>query len=143
MFNSPPRALSGALLACLLFSPLHAASQDAEPDAFGDAKLVVEPTALSLELGEKAVLTARVVDGQGEVVDIPIFFFSRNRRGASVDSEGNVEGLAPGEHKLVVRTSRRGGRRLSAEVMVDVAYPRGRQRVVRRPARFHLHRNLD
>lgn len=115
----------------LLLSGLSAA-QDPKPST---ARIVVQPSSLELQVGDTATLKAQVLGAEGEVLDEEIFFFSRGRRSVTVDSEGNVEALAPGTFTIVARTRRRGataegqesrvslGERLTAEVTVTVLPP--------------------
>lgn len=118
--TSPPMWL--ALLAAVFFliaSPL-SAQEPAEPAADEEqageegaeeeekpaippgAELKVSPTELTLEVGDKATLTATVVDGDGEVVEgVDVVFFSRNRRRLGVNPAGEVEAHGPGNVKVV------------------------------------------
>lgn len=97
------RSLLAALAAIAPAAPAAHAQDEAAPAAL---RLVVEPTALELEVGGTAKITARVEDADGQTVDEEIFFFSRGRRAVSVDAEGNVEALEPGSATIVVRTRR-------------------------------------
>lgn len=74
--------------------------------------LVIEPTELTLDVGETATFTARIVDGAGEPVDARILYFSRNRRrvGVSRGDDGNsatVTAIKPGTVEVIVRERRR------------------------------------
>jgi hypothetical protein len=86
-------------------------------------KLDVRPTKLELEVGEKAQLKTMVLDAGGDAMDVEVIFFSRGRKLVTVDKEGNVEALAPGQATLIARTQRRGGERLSVEIPVTVNPP--------------------
>ena len=67
-------------------------------------QLTIEPTELALALGEKTTLTATVRDGDGNIVDRPVLFFSQARRAVSVNaSTGEVEALRPGDYMLTAR----------------------------------------
>ena len=61
--------------------------------------LEVLPEQLELEVGDKAQLATRVLDADGKVLDVEVIFFSRGRRSVTVDKEGNIEALAPGEER--------------------------------------------
>ncbi len=120
-----------ALCLCLSLSGLSIA-QDPKPTG---ERIVVEPASLKLEVGESASLKARVVDGNGQTVEGEVFFFSRGRRSVTIDDDGTVEALAPGNFTIVARTRRRGstgegqesrsllGERLTAEIPVTVLPP--------------------
>jgi hypothetical protein len=93
-------------------------------------KLVVEPSELTLEVGEKATLKAIVTDGDGNALDRAIVFYSRRRRSVSVNPAGNVEAYRPGEHVLVAMVpknpedlDRRADALLTIEIPVTVPNP--------------------
>ena len=92
--------------------------------------LIVEPNELTLEVGEKATLTATVKDKDGNTVDRAIVFYSRRRRSVSVNPAGDVEAYRPGEHVLVAMVpknpedlDRRADALLTVEVPVTVPNP--------------------
>ncbi len=145
--TSPPIWL--ALLAAVFFliaSPL-AAQEPAEPAAEEEqageegaeeeekppippgAELKVSPTELTLEVGDKATLTATVVDGDGEAVEgVDVVFFSRNRRRLGVNPAGEIEAHGPGSVQviaLVPKEAEDEPRRAEAllRVEVDVTIP--------------------
>lgn len=110
---------------------------DEEDEEEPAARIVVEPAALELAVGDTAQLTASVIGADGAPLEVELMYFSRARRAVSVDAEGRVEAFAPGTHELVVRT-RRGasgdggeeqegrrelGERLTATVEVVVPRP--------------------
>jgi hypothetical protein len=65
------------------------------------AELVVEPKALTLEIGRSASLTATVKDKDGAVVERPVVFYSRRRTSVGVNPAGVVEAYRPGDHVVV------------------------------------------
>jgi len=69
--------------------------------------LIVEPAELELEAGETATVTARVEGPDGSVLEEEVMFYSRARRSVSIDEDGHVEALVPGEYTLVARTRRK------------------------------------
>ncbi len=93
--------------------------------------VTVEPDSVTLEVGEKATLTATVHDGDGEVVDdATVIFYSRARRNVGVTQSGEVKAYRPGEFTLVALvpssptdTSPRANARARAEVAVTVPLP--------------------
>lgn len=93
-------------------------------------KLVVEPSELTLEVGERATLQATVTDGDGNVLDRAIVFYSRRRRSVSVNPAGDVEAYRPGEHVLVAMVpknpedlDRRADALLTVEIPVTIPNP--------------------
>ena len=92
--------------------------------------LIVEPNELTLEVGEKATLTATVKDKDGNTVDRAIVFYSRRRRSVSVNPAGDVEAYRPGEHVLGAMVpknpedlDRRAGALLTVEIPVSIPNP--------------------
>ena len=96
-------------------------------DLAAAARISVEPSTLTLAVGEKATLKATVVDGAGNVIEQSVLFISRARRGVSVGAaDGQVEALQPGNYSIIARVSvagGRGGTNLDALVEVTVEYP--------------------
>lgn len=84
----------------------------------------VTPATLTLEVGQTAPLTAHVVDANGMTRDVPVLFFSRDRRGAAVDRRtGVVTALAPGTHTVVALARLADGTRVVGEATVEVPTP--------------------
>ena len=92
----------------------------------------VEPSELTLDVGEKATLTATVKDEDGNEVATPVIFITRARRNVGVTATGEVEAYSPGEFTVVaiVPSGEEGGRRrgarpgeLSAEVRITIPQP--------------------
>jgi len=78
------------------------AEEEEKPPIPAGAELEVSPTELTLEVGEKANLTATVVDGDGEAIEgIDVVFFSRNRRRLGVNPAGEVEAHGPGDVQVI------------------------------------------
>ena len=71
-----------------------------------DRELVVEPARLELDAGDTAQLSVRVVAADGTRLEERVLFYSRARRSVTVDQEGRVEALQPGEYTIIVRTRR-------------------------------------
>ena len=76
-----------------------------EPEQVVVARVEVTPTALTLQVGEKARITAVAYDADGNVLEVPILFFSRGGRGRlAVDrTTGELEALKGGEYEVMVR----------------------------------------
>jgi hypothetical protein len=105
-----------------------ARAQEPEAEEPADERvLVVEPAELTLEAGETAALTARVEGPDGAVLEEEVMFYSRARRSVTIDKEGQVEAIQPGEFTLVARTRRPDAdselKRLTIKVPVVVTRP--------------------
>ena len=106
-----------------------AAEEEEKPPIPPGAELKVSPTELTLEVGDKANLTATVVDGDGETIEgVDVVFFSRNRRRLGVNPAGEVEAHGPGNVQviaLVPKEAEDEPRRAEAllRVEVDVTIP--------------------
>ena len=91
----------------------------------------VEPNELTLDVGEKATLSAEVRDSSGRVVDdVTVIFYSRSRRSVGVTRNGQVEAYQPGEFTVIAlmpaEPDQRGARsdaRVHSEVPVTVRRP--------------------
>lgn len=105
-----------ALFGLLLLGASEAGAQEI-------ARIEVEPASLTLEVGDKATVTARVLDAEGNVVDAPVLFFSRGGRGRlDVNrSTGEVEAFKGGEYEILARVLT--NREVVGRVAVEVAYP--------------------
>ena len=65
------------------------------------ASIEIEPSSLTLEVGQKAQLTAVVKDSDGNILpNAQVLFFSRARRKLGVTPSGSIEPYLPGEHKV-------------------------------------------
>jgi len=109
----------------LIFSLAIGAASAQEP-----AELVVEPGALTLEVGENATLTATVRDARGNILERPVVFYSRRRLSVGVNPAGIVEAFRPGEHVLIAMVpkdpedlDRRAEALLSVEIPVTIPKP--------------------
>ena len=105
------------------------AEEEEKPPIPPGAELKVSPTELTLEVGDKANLTATVVGADGETIEgVDVVFFSRNRRRLGVNPAGEVEAHGPGNVKviaLVPKEAEDEPRRAEAllRVEVDVTIP--------------------
>ena len=126
-----PRRPTARVGAPALAAPLLAASLLAGA-AFAQepAELVVDPPALTLEVGDSAQLSATVKDAAGNEMERGVIFFSRARRFVGVNPAGMVEAHRPGEHTLVAMVprepgvmNRRADMALLVEIPVTVAFP--------------------
>ncbi len=114
MVPSATKRFAPLFLALCLVMPLTALAQDTE-----GLSVKVEPAELTLKVGEKAQLNAKIVDADGVEQEHGVFFFSMNRRAVSVTPQGEVTSLKPGTYTLFVGMSRD----LYTEVEVTVPYP--------------------
>ncbi len=87
------------------------------------ARVEVTPAALSLQVGEKATVSAIVYDADGNALDVPVLFFSRDGRGKlGVDrATGEIEAFKGGEFEVLARAM--GPNRVSGTMTVTVAFP--------------------
>jgi hypothetical protein len=122
--------LRAILLASLLPATVAdglSAQEDEREEAPDERVLVVEPAELELEVGETATVTARVKGADGAQREEEVMFYSRARRSVTIDKEGQVEALKPGEFTLVARTRRPGAdselKRLTVQIPVVVHRP--------------------
>ncbi len=121
------------LFACalvLIVVPVALAQNEEAEEGPVPSELVVEPSELTLEVGEKATLTATVKDADGTPMDRTVVFYSRARRRLGVNPAGGVEAYRPGDHVLVAmvpedpeRTDRRAEALLSVEIEVHIPNP--------------------
>ena len=93
-------------------------------------ELVVEPPELTLQVGDKATLSATVKDADGNVVERPVVFYSRRRLSVGVNPAGIVEAFRPGEHTLIAMVpkdpedlDRRAEALLTVEIPVVIPKP--------------------
>ena len=92
----------------------------AAQDQATPARLEVTPMTVQLESGEQLDLQVTVYDSAGNVIDIPVRFFSRPRGGLAVSPQGHVETSKGGEYTVYALVSRP---RLMQQVTVSVEYP--------------------
>ena len=96
----PLRRIPGAAFRVAALSGLAFAAASARP-APQAASIVIEPDALTLEVGETAQLSATVTDAAGNpVADARVVFFSGNRRALTVTPGGHVSANQPGDHEV-------------------------------------------
>jgi hypothetical protein len=84
------------------------------------ARLEVSPTAAELQSGEELTFQATVYDSAGNVMDVPVLYFSRARGRLAVSREGHLQASKGGEYTVFafVREPR-----LFQQITVTVAYP--------------------
>ena len=87
------------------------------------ARVEVSPATITLEVGEKATVSATAYDADGNVVEVPFMYFSRGGRGRlAVDRfTGEVEAFKGGEFEVMARAL--GPTRVSGTMTVAVAFP--------------------
>lgn len=105
-----------ALLALAALATTQLAAQEA-------ARVEVTPAVLSLQVGERATVSATVYDAAGDILDVPVIFFSRDGRGKlGVDrTTGQIEAFKGGEFEVLARAM--GPNRVSGTMTVTVAFP--------------------
>ena len=108
--TTPPTLFPAAMVALAATLPLASAAvatapiSAQEPEQVEVARVEVTPATLTLRVGETAQITAVAYDADGEVVDVPLLFFSRSGRGRlAVDrSTGEIEAFKGGEYDVDV-----------------------------------------
>lgn len=90
--------------------------------AQNQAKLVVKPSSLSLEVDEEAKLNATVYNANGQTTQDTVIFYSRARASVSVTPEGSVKAFKPGNFEIIAVAASQGSQ-LTQTVNVDVAHP--------------------
>ena len=64
-------------------------------------EIAVEPSSLTLEVGQKIKLSATVMDADGNVLEAAVIYFSRARRNLGVSGTGELEAYRPGTFDVV------------------------------------------
>lgn len=121
----PIGTLVRTVIALLLFTfqPVVFMGQRGGPP--GPRSIEVNPSRLTLDVGESATLEATVRDADGNVLAVPVLFLNLDERALTVGTEsGRVEAHRPGTFGVVARVpGGRGGRLLSVDVEVVVPLP--------------------
>ena len=84
-------------------------------------RIDISPAALTLDVAGTGRLKAVVFDSAGRPIDVPVTFFSTNRRAVEVDSAGLVRANRAGEYIVVATAGSRAG--IRAEAMITVRLP--------------------
>ena len=84
-------------LTVLLSAAVPLAAQNMEGS---DLRIEVSDASLTIESGTRVAFTARVVDGTGAAVDVPLRVVGA--RGGLEVGEGFIAGVTPGEHELFI-----------------------------------------
>ncbi len=101
-----------------------AAAAQATPLAAQEvARVEVSPAAVSLEVGGTATVSATAYDADGNVVEVPFLYFSRDGRGSLAVNRatGEIEAFKGGEFEVLARAL--GPTRISGAMTVTVAFP--------------------
>ncbi|MCR9133258.1 MAG: hypothetical protein NXI08_11805 [bacterium] len=88
------------------------------------AHIVVEPTALILNVGDEVQLTANAISANNEVMPDTVLFFlqsRRNRRAVGVTRDGFITAYKPGTYGITARTF--GDTPLREDFEITIAYP--------------------
>lgn len=91
--------------------------------AQNDITIEVTPAEIRMELDERMQLSGRVLDENGNVLSENVRFFSRARRSVTVDENGLVSAISPGEYTLFTIYVSEAGDRTLKEIPVTVMYP--------------------
>ena len=110
--------------AALLLLALPAFAQEEEAETGPQpAELIITPSELELEVGDKLTLEAAVRDSDGNLMERTVVFYSRRRRSVGVNPAGMVEAYQPGEHTLIAMVPKDPediDRRAEPAVMVEI-----------------------
>ncbi len=101
-------------MAAMVATPVMA--QDQAPAG----RLEVTPATINLQSGEEMDLQATAYDSAGNVMDVPVLFFSRARGRLAVSREGHVEASKGGEYTVFAFVRQP---RLMQRITVTVEYP--------------------
>ena len=104
------------MLAAAALTPVHAQDQ-AEPD-----RIEIEQSGVTLEVGDTLRLIARVFDSDGNLLDVPVRFFSRDRRKLAVSRDGKLQAMRGGEFTVFAFVRGATGA-VREQVTVTVAFP--------------------
>ncbi|MEO0337746.1 MAG: hypothetical protein AAF242_00895 [Bacteroidota bacterium] len=90
-------------------------------------ELVVEPSELSMSVGDEAQLQVKVLDADGKQLEREIRYYirGRNQRGniGTIDTTGLVKAELPGEGRIIVLMPSPDGKYLRKDVNISIAYP--------------------
>lgn len=113
------------ILACLLLAPALVVQQPvAAPPVPKIARIVVTPATLSLSVHDTGSVAAVAYDSAGQRLDVPLTFFSMNRRRAGVDSLGHVTAFRAGNDPVrIVAINQAAGFEIRGTAMVTVRWP--------------------
>src|SRR5512144_1540982 len=83
-------------------APFLAAQQPGKAAAPKIARIEVRPATLTLGVNDTATITAAAYDSSGARLDVPLAFFSFDRRSVGVDSLGRVRAYRAGHEPVRV-----------------------------------------
>ena len=115
------RTVSAILLFALAAPSTAFAQQLSKPSDNG--KVHVSPDRLTLPVGEKAQIKAKILDKNGEPTEGNLLYISRARRSVRVSRSGEVTAIGPGNFEIVVRAVLPDGRGPEAKVIVSIPHP--------------------
>ena len=119
-----------AVALLLIAFPAFAQEEAEEAPAPEPAELIITPAELTLEVGDSLTLESEVRDGEGNLMDRTVVYFSRRRRSVGVNPAGIVEAYRPGSHTLIAMvpkdpedTDRRAEPAVMVEIPVTIPNP--------------------
>lgn len=86
-------------------------------------RMLVEPTEITLDVGDSLRVQAQVVDANGMAQDVRLQYLSRSRQKLRAASDGMITALRPGEITLFICTVGTAAERLPVEIPVVVRHP--------------------
>jgi hypothetical protein len=131
-------SLAGAM-ALLAGASVLAAQQPGAAAAPRIARIELRPATLTLSVNDTATVTAAAFDSAGTRLDVPLAFFSLNRRSVGVDSLGRVKAHQAGNEPVrIVAVNVAVGFATRGEALVTVRWPAlDHVTIAGTPARFY------
>jgi len=99
------------ILMFLMILPLHAQEK----------RIVFEVDTLVLDIDQESMITAKVVDANGEQTGDTVAFFTRARRSLALERSGAVKAMLPGNFSIIAMSMGEG--RVRSSLPVFVKYP--------------------
>jgi hypothetical protein len=103
----------------LLYAPRYHAQQGATPVA----RLVAQPTSLTLKAGDTTTVKVTAYDANGKVIPDAFVMVTAPRRPLSVSRAGQVRAIAPGKYDINATTMGANGSPLILTIPVTVTMP--------------------
>lgn len=124
-------ALTAGIASALLVAPRPLTAQTPVVE-----RIEVRPASVTLDVNGTATVTATAHDAAGRRLDVPITFFSSNRRAVRVDSTGAVTALQPGTYQIFAGVVGQ-ERQIRATVEVTVNWPAIQSVAIEAPGRLY------
>ena len=116
------RAIFAILLLAMASPSIALAQQLSKPADNGKVEVILDQ--LTLSVGDKAQLKARLLDKDGQPTEGRLLYISRARRSLRVNRSGELTAIKPGTFEVIVRAVGQGNRGPEAKVIVTVPHPK-------------------